>query len=618
MAISIDGQNVGNVVDSPEKVNPAAANIGVSANPNKYGSSLSFSSNNLHLMSMNQGSDYTNNISDAIKEVFKRANTKFTPVITVLDKESTANIAYSAIVVSLQKGNVVSYFTILLEGTGRKPLTAGEVAAEWQTAIKVPNSNITVYTTDDAFDNILFGQITSALAVNYGNNVSYVSVDGLILRHAHMDIKLLAQFLAATAYNACAVKHELWESEEDINIQGFLAENKDKTLKIDSTISKAAMKNEIGYPVRCDWLLSLNLIDNKPMVQSINLQNNKINLAMVGGFIDAIPEVINVPSALGMAGAVTQQIRLHPNIVITSTSLNKPTLGNLLLGIATSATMLNPNMWLAPLRLMEGKTGYGSLNLFTNLENAQNGVGAKYVLDPKKYSVEEIQNILKNMFTLAPVLSMDIESYGANTFISSAFPAGAKGKADANKTAACQLIVKTINWLTSGAFPADFPINEIFNSEGIVIPLGTWNDNKAERDIREIDLAFLASHTDDMNLLNRWITSNVPMSSSGVDPFMTKVDIISKVVPSAEISGKAVRVTFTHKFMSTLMSAVQSSGLTARYEPEVKYMENNNISIMSSFLANAGLSNVNGFGYEAIQSGPNYRTAYTSAGYGIR
>ena len=183
------------------------------------------------------------------------------------------------------------------------------------------------------------------------------------------------------------------------------------------------------------------------------------------------------------------------------------------------------------------------------------------------------------------------------------------------KIAAQRLIIETASWLTSGKFPSNFNPNEIFASDGVVIPVGKWSDKSGERDIREIDLAFNASHTDSMEFLTTWAQSNLPKHITGLDPYMTKVNIISKLIPSAEITGKAIRVTFSNAFISALESAAIGSGLNVRYEPQIKFAESNNLSILSNYLNNAGINNAGGFAQAMVQAGPNYSTAYGNVGY---
>lgn len=619
MAVNgLNGNHQQNVEQS--QTNPNMGNIRL--NSSDYGNSLGFGSKGLSLMSLEKGSEYTEAIAAEISAVFAKGTGKFKPKVTAINKENTSGLAYSSVVVSSKDNNKVRYFIILLEATGRKPLTAKEIIDEYVMIERTGNVNgIPIYTSDDAFDGIYYVEVVNALRQEYPGVNEFGSSDGVVLGYIHPDIQQVAPVLAGIAYNACSVNHDLWVLKNDLNIDTALSDNnnRNKILKIGSEIGKSVRANSLGRPVRTDWLLSLDLIDTNKNSRSINQQNTTSRITMVGGYIDAIPEQVLVPVPYGTPAKA--QTRLHPNIIITTSQVIEPTLGHLLLAIGTSATMLNQSMWLAPLRLEHNKVSYGSLNILANLENSETGIGARMSFDPKKnYKPEEIFEGLRNMFSLTPILSMDIESFGISTSYSSAFPAAAKAIEDGNKEAAAKMIIKTASWLTSGRFPDNFPTNQIFNNEGIVIPLGTFNDNKAERDIREIDLAFIASKASDdevINLVNRWTRSNAPKSLTGMDPFMTKVDIINRLIPSAEITGKAVRVTFTAYFIKTLVDAISASGLSARYEPAIKYVENTGIDIIPSFLSNASINGVTGFGHEAMQTGPFYSTMYPTSGFGI-
>ena len=102
-----------------------------------------------------------------------------------------------------------------------------------------------------------------------------------------------------------------------------------------------------------------------------------------------------------------------------------------------------------------------------------------------------------------------------------------------------------------------------------------------------------------------------------MDPYISKVDLISKLIPGAVITGKAVRVTFSEKFISTLMNAAMGAGLDARYEPEITFMETNNIAMVGNYMAGAGLGgNAAGFAKQQMNNAPMYQTPYAANGFG--
>lgn len=583
-----------------------------------YSKSLGFGQTGISLISSNQGSDYTNQIAHAISDVYKNNSSITTkPKVHILDKEvistnGNVKLAYSAIVVSLAKDNDIHYFTIMLENTGRAPLTAQDVMNEVNVANKTNQNRLTVYTTDDAIDNVLHEVIQSVLRAEYGNNYKLRSVEGLVFRNDVQDIQSLYPRLAAIAYNACIVEAMIESGEAaDINIENANHKSHNKSLRIDSTMGKAISLNEIGSPVRSDFKIELSIVDNNQSISSLNLQNSKVALTKTGGFVDAIPEMVT----LGQSNNVPiNGIRLRPHIVLTDFNVAVPTVGYSMLAFVSSLVMTNKSMWVSSLLPKDSKN-VGALNLLTNIEGNANAIGERIDFSKKSYKPEDVYQGIQTMFSLDPVVSVDVDSFGPQTFFTSILSTIAQPSASVEKQAAGRHFIDTLVWLTSGRFPRDFDPNEIFVGSGVVLPGGVWHDKNGMRDLREIDLAFLANHVDDISVLNRWVISGAPMSVSNMDPYLTRVDIISKLIPDAVIRGKFVRVTFTSKFVTALSSAAIASGLSIRYEPEIKFAEDNNLAIMGSYLAGAGIQGATGFAREYIQAGPSYNTAYTTAGY---
>lgn len=579
---------------------------------NAYENSLGFSIGVLNTMSFSKGSDYVMDVAQAISARYQNLNTKTKPMLHVFDKEIKKGLAYSAIVVSLENDNLVAYFTILLEATGRESLSASEIMAEYNNGLKNPNISAIIYTPDDAMDQVLMKMIDNELRQKYTSAKTIQSVDGVVLS-SQADIQLIAPRLAAIAYNACSIETAIEAGRiNDLNIETAISKSNGKSFKIESYISKAPNRNELEDITRTDWKLDLNIIDQGSKFTSLNMQDAKQTLIRTGGYIDAVPYELTSQALIGQQPI--RQIRLRPQIVITSCLTDSPTLGYALLGTIMSFIMTQPSMWLAALKPTDPKNNVGSLNVLTNIENNPEK-GELLNLADRKYESNIVYSTIQNMFNGDPIVCFDVASYGPQSFFTSAFSVGAGN--GVNKTSALEYIIDIANWLTSGRFPQDFNINDVFANDGIVIPLGRWSDSKGvERDIREIDLAFIASHTrGDINFLTNWALSNIPKSQSGIDPYMTKINIIEKIVPDAKITGKAVRVTFSNKFISTLEKAVIESGLNVRFEPQIQFTESNNLNILNRYLQNAGISNAGNFAHATSHVGPNYTTNYSNVGY---
>lgn len=587
-----------------------------------FTSSLSFTGSELKLMNANKASEFTNSIASEISKIYKNNNARDTRVY-VLDKEIITKLAYSYIIVAKNTKKAVYYFVVTLEGTGRKPLTAKETNDEYKQAIKTGQGGDRLYTTDCAINIYLKEVIVEILARDFGNELPFVCGDGMTLPYKFDNIEQASLVSGAIAYNALKVIQTLEDNvNADLNIAKGNRDTKNAALRIDTSINRATIYNEVGSPIRADWRLDLSVKANDntgfSAVNELNKENTSATIVKVAGYVDAIPDekVTPVPT-----GHPIREIRMHPHIIVTSIGVSKPTIGFMLLGIATSMLMTNEGMWMGNLLPDKSKYNVGALNQLTNLENNTNGIGNKLNLEgtgKAKMSDQEVGTIVSSMFELSPIVSVDIEAYGPQTFYTSVLSAAAAGLNNSNTIGALKTIIETAHTLTNGHFPKEFPTDQIFNHEGVLIPLGTWKDKTgADRDIREIDLTMVASETESIEMMNAWAFSNLPTRITNADPYMTKIDIISQLIPNAEITSKAVRVTFTSAFINKLIESCILAGFNVRYDgPDVRPFKANNMSIMSGFLNNAGLSDVSRFARTSGFSGPTYNTSWTTSGLG--
>jgi hypothetical protein len=574
---------------------------------------IGFGGRDIYTMSTNQGSEYTMNIGNALLETFKPILTAQRPRVTVIDKEIFTGIAYSTIVISKSDGGVVNYYTLLLEDTGRRPMKAIEITNEVNQAIKT-NTRPFIFTTDDAIDSELMRIIVSALSKEYGENTEFVTVDGLVVHATHEDVATLARRIAPIAFNALNVEAALTSgTTRDLNIREAVGRSGESMLKIESNMGNPVSRDESGRPVRTDWRIELLRVNTQQQFHSLNADTGRQTLAAVSGYIDAIPD--NVQTQVpGMP--MVSQLRLKPHIVITSDAVAMPTTGFALLGLIAGMVMTQKNMWMAALTPRNDRTP-GVLNMITNLEGNPNGIGAVLDLTSKKNTTDEIYGIIGQMFSLAPVVSLDIPSFGPQTSYLSIFSQAAQPGNNENKTAAAKELIAAANWLTDGNFPSDFPIGNIFATSGVVVPTGVWADKSGERDIRDVDLAFVCAKNGDTAVMNKYVYSSLPRDlNGGSDPFINRVDVISRIMPDAEIAGKAIRVTFTADFITTLANAATAAGLDVRYEPEIVFTENTNIGLVGQHYQNTGITNASGFARQNISAGPNFGTGYSNMGFG--
>jgi len=561
----------------------------------------------LGLIGATRGSEYTNSIAKTMQEVY--ANLPTPPKVNVFDREQMSNLAYSCIVVSMPNSNgEVCYHISLLEATGMDPLKASDIVSEATRAMREPNAGARIYTPSDAINGRLNNIILNDLSVQYPG-AEFISTDGLVVHAASLEISDLGMRVAAIAFNATHTEAMLSSGElADLNITDAMADSngsKRNGIKLEYNTYCTTVPNVIGSATRQDFKVDLVEVSQEHAFELNSDSRNR--LVSVAGYIDAIREDLPVAAQMGVQPATIT--RLHPNIVMTNNDTVSPTQGFMLLGVASATVMSRPELWIQSLASIDNKSPNtpGGLNILTNIENGQNGVPLDF--SAKSVTTEEHYAALKQMYSLSPIVSYDIEVFGPQAYYSSLLAAAASPSSDSTRLDALDEILEVCNQLTNGHFPSNFSTAEIFATEGLVIPLGYWMDKTGERDIRDIDMAFIANQTGDVNLVNKWGMTSLPRSVTGLDPFLTRVEIINQLIPDAVINGKAVRITFTQRFISELTSAIERAGLIARYETSVVINEQYNTAQFTDYLAAAGLSQATGF---AQQGGANHAGLYTN------
>ena len=578
---------------------------------------------NFVTISTEGASEVTKKVADSLEEIYKNIKTPFETKVLTLDKQVYTQLAYTTIVVSAKRENSVAYYMLLLEISGRKPLTSSQIVDELSVLAKTPGRLQgfgNVYVASDAIDDVLNNIVLGKLQQTF-KGCEFSNVDAMVIPYQLTDITP-ATFsnVAATAYNACAI--ELAKQAQifnDINIVQSMSA-KQVELKIESNVYKQTLKDYVGRPIRADWVTSLLAGTTQRNLQSLNMNTARKMVTQSTGFIEAIPE--EIPVANQQPGVLAQSvIRFRPNIIIDSIKVQHPTTGFALLSILSSMVMIKPNMYMALLApSTSGGTGsnVGVLNIAANLEGNANGIGEPLDLADPKMDSNEVYNILSKLFTLEPIVSMDVDIYGPETHYTSVFGIAASPGHNAKeaelKTEAAKEIIETAVWLTNGSFPKNFDTNSIFATNGVVIPTGRWIDKDGnEKDIREIGYVEIAEYTNgDIAVMNRWAQSNFP--NSGIDSFSTKVEIINQFIPSAEISGKADRLIFSGLFLNELMAAATKAGFNVTYDPAITLTQTANIASFSNDLRMAAVDGSSMSFTPYGGQGNTYSTPYTSAG----
>jgi len=567
------------------------------------------------IMRSTMGSKYTIEITTAIKEVYATMDARLRPKLFVFDKEVQEDMEYSAIVVSYGVRETINYFIILLEGTGDKPMLAKDIGQELNYTMQT-NKYPDIWTPDGAIDKELHADIQEVLFDNYGDKI-FMSVDGMIVPTQHAETEVIAHPLARIAYNACYVDSALEAGViAELNLRESATQNPNKEIRIEPTMVKQTIVNELGRPMRSDFVVATTIKDRKTQgmeVQGRRKRGLKTTACKVSGFIDTIHDNVITPTMTGMP---IKQLRLAAQVIITSVDTQyEPTPGYVMLGIITALKMTERNNYINSLLPVDklDKHHVGVLNMLTNLENNANGIGGMIDITSAKVTPEKAYGYLNEMFALKPLLCMDVDTFGPQTFFQSLLVVGARPTASVDQQGARVKIIETLVALTAGAFPANYPTDKIFAHAGVLLPAGTWLDKSGERDIRDVDSSFIMKELGDPNLVTKWVVSGLPMANG--DNFNTRVELLSLVLPEAEIHGKVIRVTFHDEFVQILSQAALASGANLLYDPENRGSQDINLDAIGGYMKNAGISNMTQFTTPSMSMGNGFQTQYGNTGY---
>ena len=529
------------------------------------GTSLGFKNQNLGILNRKGSSEQCRKIAGIIKNVLEDKEVEGVRV-DILDKSVVTHLAYSGVIMStLLDNGEVTYLPLLIPGTGREAKTAQAIVNEYaslQTNRQFNrNTQPDVFTYDQALDGVYDAAIKNLLIGIYKVDESkLVSINGMVLpaNLSDRDVEDISTVAAVIGANSLIIDRAFQSGYADLNLNAAIQATSNPKFKLNAQFNKHAT-NLFGQPVRSDFELSLEVAGDGPRLETLNNSADIDVLARVNGFVDAIPTSIKLQNG-------QEVLRLRPHVILTNVDVDTQSPAYLLLAILGSTPILDKSMWPAP--LIRNIENVGHLNKIVNLEGNANQVGRPIV--PSKQVTElDIRSSIYQMFCLDPALSIDIENYGVNSYFTSILAAAAHPTNLQVREDASRQIINTAHQLTGGAFPLDFPTNKIFQSYGVKIPMGIWSSKQGDHDIRDIDLAFIASKGQDIQSILRWANSNYDKTITGADPFGLKVEGIAELVPDAVISGSATRVTFTSDFIITLTSAAIGSGIRIVYEAAV-------------------------------------------------
>lgn len=582
----------------------------------------------------NSGAAYTNKAMSGIEKAIKdliSAGKDIDLFMNVFDNTIYTSLRYSAIALTGLYKKQAFVYIVTLESTGdRRPQTASEamnsvyeLARPQQGGVRgVDQSN---YTADQAFDVVLTDLVIKSVSAAPDapkNSGDYVVVGGAVVPF-DTDTDLVARNLVIDAANAIFSSSRIDSGEKkDINI-AEIKQQDNSDLSITVSHGRQNVLNGVSKPISAEFLVEVNRNPRSTQAASLNVKQEQVNLTKVTGIIDAMPIPVTLPANNGMPNSSVTVTRYRPQIIITGINALIPTPNFYLLALVSSLVMTQRPAYIDNLyKASNDSKDLGALNILANLENNPSGIGAIGDLHDKKRKPEDVMNIIAQMFTGDPIVSLDVESFGYASAFAAYFTAAASSTDSKNRDGARQFIINSASRLTNGEFPADFDKNAIFAGPGVTMPGGWLQDNSGVKDLRTINFAAVAKRTADPTKLYEWnLTSagrGYPYNNISLQPYDGRVKIIADLAPDAVIHNKIIRVTFSSAFITTLVNSIVRAGLSMKYNPMNTYMENLSMNNIVDFYSQAALSQDSSYANMFATPGTGYATynnnAYTNLG----
>lgn len=539
------------------------------------------------------GSETLARLQVALTEVYKNANPNVEVTIIPVDNTSETSLAFSALAVCLRykdsKDSGVAFHTLIVEATGDKISPKLDTINGTQVEI--------LRVAGDACDPILMGKVSDKVRVAFPQSKLYAAEACVVPRSFNPDDKVAVHQLALNAGLAVSTEIDTRQPNfEDINL-GTSAY--DSNLVVNVSFSRQQYENAVSEPIRSDLTLSFTSQQQQQQNQnqSINSGDRTTRICESSGFID----LVWAPTAAqnGMYNPYapvqpTQSQKYAARLVITNTrSTFAQTPPAQLLALVTALSVRDDNNWIQAFRPtpVAGKEvdlhDIGAIGIEANFENNPSGYGSRINTKVDSFRPENLGQLVGAMIQPGLIISMDVPECGPETWCTSLFAAGAAGSVEATNViynAACQL--------TNGNFQRYFQQNApMFTDMGNRIHTGYYTDgNSVKRDIRDID--YLAV----MNLVGE----RDPQAIRDWSDTFTKLQyplnqrlaarkrtIMALTGQSAEFTGFAQRVTFTHAFMDALAQGCKDAGLNVRINTPLNSGDFNNERGVAGFVGNA-------------------------------
>lgn len=540
------------------------------------------------------GSEVLIKLQNALGEVYKTANPDAEITVIPLDNTNETALNFSCLIIAMRTKSAldagVAYHTLVLEATGDKiPLRFDNIGGKQIEVMRL---------TGDAVNDILMKAVGEKVYAAFPQSKSFSSEYCVVPRTFNPEDKVAVHNLALNAIMANVTELSLRDKTfADLN----LAETaKDSSLLVDLKFSQQQIENAVGEPMRSDVLIAFTSQQNTPQQQGIQELNTGDKIAKVSelsAFIDLVWAPVSAQTGGYNAFAPQQPQNTQKyaaRMVITNLQSNlASTPATTLLALATSLSIRDNNNWIHAFKPTPTESNsvdthdIGALAIEANFTNNSSGYGDRVDTKINTFRPENIGQLVSALIQPGMMVSMDIPECGPQTWYSNLFPAASNGD-----QGAVEAIFTSANQLTNGLFEKHFPRNsQMFTDLGNRIHLGYYTDKShTKRDIRDIDYLAVAnilgerSPQDIRGWSDTFARTDYPLAER---LSVRKRMIMNLTGESAEFTGYAQRVTFTHAFMQALGMACSEAGLNIRIQTPLNSGDFNNERGVAGFIGSA-------------------------------
>lgn len=466
--------------------------------------------------------------------------------------------------------DIVAVFATILTGSNSSPLPVTQTIQGQQIDV--------VLTTDDAWDNDSWAKVEMAVSRHFHENVVILNAgsmdipDGLDMTDESLVRAIVwnAQEANMTAFETMAPEEfDHWNVAEAIDVK--------KTRVVAQVQYNGADATSItGQPIRNDIQMKVSTVDrNQSQQYGFQHQSSK-SLLEVNSFVDLVYAPSTQPPVYGQPAPT--QIFI-PRLVITrilSAAAEPYTPELALLGLGTATTLTQNYAWAGQFRNYAheqvhniGLVGYRMPN------PAEPGKGLGPIdTSSNSFSENDFYELIHTTCHPVPVVSLDCERVGPESWLMSAFAEAANGNTNSQ-----QWLIEAADRLTNGFFSRHYQGGPIAHNEHNILYSGSYVDEQGvKRDRREIDSLAVLHYTgkNGLDTSNLFETTFNDINRPDVIRLDFREHIVKDLAANVTIRGKIDRVTLDTAFLDALVKAIADAGLLVEQEGVAQLYGSNN------------------------------------------